>query len=221
GSAKASRLEAVETVVANARAQPQMIARASLLSEALKALRDVGASAERIEELRRELDEAQRASLSEMRVVSMPIDLTEMAEQAERDARGKPFKEALVRLVHQFQIPNVGDLRREVEDLIDRYPLRMTITGRQVDERGRVTGIRPGILSDRDQREEAVVAEMRDAAKRYWMTAALGVIEPYRKALLLEHAPALDDFVRLVRDRPFVPGPRIELFARGLMAGFY
>jgi hypothetical protein len=219
--AKTARVRAAETVVASALAQPQRIAKAGMLSEALQALRNAGAATERIAEIRLALDAAQRDSLADMATISVPFDVTDMAESARASVRGRSFEEALDRLTRLFSIPEVSKLRREVNGLIDKYPLRMMIASRRVDSAGRVTGIRDGLMGEPERREEAILAEMREAAKRHWTMAVLGVIEPYRKEMLLEHAPSLDDFFRIVRDQPFVPADRAEFFARGLHAGFY
>ena len=219
--ARLARISAAETLIDNARAQGQKIAKAGILAEAVQALRNAGAPSERIDIVKRELDAAQRESLSEMGVVSAPFDVSEMANTARRVAKGLAFSAALRRLTHLFSIPSVAALREEVERLVQLYPLRMMISSRRVDTSGRVTGTRDGFLSDPDRREAAVAAEMREAAERRRLMAVLGVIEPFREEMLLEHAPSPYDFFELVRDRPFVPDGRAEFFARGLHAGYY
>jgi hypothetical protein len=91
--ARDARIAAAETTVANALSQPQAIARASMLADAVKELRNAGAPPERIDNLRRTLDEVQRQSLSEMASISVPIDVSDSARLAKAAAAGLSFED--------------------------------------------------------------------------------------------------------------------------------
>lgn len=219
--AKASRIAAAETIVARARAQPQTIAKAGLLAEAIGALRNAGASAGRVAAIRTELHAAQQASTSEFKTISAEVDITEMVQSSRKAASSLPFADALLKLSRMFHIPTMSDLRAEVERLIKKAPFRMSISSRRVDQFGRVTGIRPGILGGAEDQELAIIAEMHDAADRRRRLAVDGVINPFRREMLVEHAPTVGDFAQTLRYRPFIPSDRLEFFARGLHAGYY
>ncbi len=220
-TAKQMRIDAAETIVQNAQSQSQAIAKSALLADAITALRNAGAPADRVAELRKELDDVQRESLSEMKTISAPIDLADMILENRRAALGRSFKEAMLKLAFRFRVPNVAELRAEVEDSMERMPLRVAFSSRRLDRSGRVTGTRAGAFGDAEDREEVVQAEMHETARRQRMIAAEGCVLPFLSGMRLEHRPGIRDLIALVRDRPLVPFGCAEFFARGLYEGYH
>jgi len=218
---RALRIAAAETILARARSQAQAIAKASLLADAVVALRNAGADAAQVDAIRRELDESQRASLSGMKTLSAEVDITDMVKAARKAAEGLQFEHAIVKITRMVRIPTVSDLRAEVEGSIKNTPLRMSLSSRQIDRFGRVTGVRSGVFGDDADREGAILSEMHECSRRRRAIAVDAVIEPYRKQMMSEHRPSLADFMRLVHDRPLVPPQGRAFFVRGLYAGYY
>jgi hypothetical protein len=218
--AKEARVAAAETTVANALTQPQALARASILADAVKELRNAGAPTERIAEMRRLLDATQKQSLSEMVAISATTDLTEPALLAKAAAEGRTFEEAMRNLALRFRVPPVAKLREEALKLLKSYPMSQGLGGRQLGPGGRVTGVAQPLLGN-EGNEDALAARMREGANRYWQTAVAGIVEPFLDQMLLEHAASIDDFLDLVTPKPFVPPGREPHFALGLRAGFY
>jgi hypothetical protein len=218
--AKNARIQAAETTVANALSQPQTIARAGVLADAVKELRNAGAPQHRIDEVRRILDDLQRESLSDMAVISAPIDVTEQARHVRTIAKGLPFTEALRRLGLLFSVPAIANLRTEALDLLRKYPLSQGLGGRQLGAGGRVTGVAAPLIGN-ESNEEALASRMRDGSNRYWQIAVVGCVLPFLEQTTLEHAPSVEDFLDFVAPKPFVPPGRETMFSLGLRTGFY
>jgi hypothetical protein len=217
---KNARILAAETTVTNALSQGQAVARASLLADAVKELRDAGASPERIGEVRRILDGAQRDSLLEMTTIGAPIDVTARARVARAAAKGLPLVEALRRLALRFSVPPIATLRAEASELLRKYPLTQGLRGRQLGAGGRVTGIVESLIGN-ENNEDALVSRMRDGSNRYWQLAVVEQVLPFLEQMVLEHAPSVEDLFDFVAPKPFVPPGRETMFALGLRAGFY
>jgi hypothetical protein len=218
--AKGARIQAADTTVSNALSQSQAMAQASMLADALKELRKAGAPAERVSEIRQMIDEAQRRSLSEMTVISTPIDLSEDARKAKAAAAGCGFEQGLRNLALRFKAPPIDRLKEEALQLLRSHPLAQGLAARHLDNSGRVIGVSRPLLGNETE-EEALIARMREGSNRYWQLAACGIVEPYLEQMMTEHAPALDDFLDFAAPKPFVPPGRENAFARGLRAGFF
>lgn len=217
--ARNAKLHAAETTIARALSQPQALSRASILNDAVKELREAGAPSERIDEIRRTLNEAQRQSISEMKTIGTTIDVTESVMQARKLAQGLSFEGALRKLAFLFSIPSTKWLRQEAEKLLKMYPLSQGLGGQHLGPGGRVIGKKTTLLGNWDD-EDAMRQRMREGSERYWHTASLTLILPFLEQVYDENAPSHQDFLELVLPKPFVPAGRENAFALGLRAGY-
>ena len=222
-AARASRLCSAETFVQEAEAvkghaaSSYMVA-AHWLESAIHALRRVGGQQERIGELHLRLLEYQRASVSEMGVISHPLDLGELTNQALAQVKGKGLYDALFALALISSPPKAADLERQAREHREQFVLQRLFARNYVNEMGR-TVARRGSFSPGEDDEDDLRAEMYRLATIGRSVHVLGAVEPIREQINLEHEVRTEDFLRLVSHNVFVPEGREMAFARGLHAG--
>jgi hypothetical protein len=75
------------------------------------------------------------------------------------------------------------------------------------------------LLTEEEEFEQAVRAEMFRHAILFQQVHVLGFVEPAREQINLEHDIRIHDLLPLVSNNPFVPSGREMIYARGLHAG--
>ena len=194
---------------------------AAYLEKAIEAHRRLGNTA-RVGELHKRLIETQGKSISEMKTVSTEIDLTEFAPKAREAVKGKNLFDAILRLSSIARIPSVKELRGQVERTASETPVQHFLPKTVLSEAGKKVAHRPSGLSGVEvEREEAIQAEMHWQAAFHQQATAMGIIEPARNQILLEHNPRIDDLLPLLTHNPFVPPGREWLYAKGLCHGLH
>lgn len=216
---KTLRELAAETFVKAADSIPSALIASSFLERAVEAHRRLGNKA-RAEELHRRLIETQKNSVQELKTVSTEIDLAQWVQKARDAVSGKSLLEALLTLAGIVRVPSVKDLREQIERTGSRFPLPYILGTSIVSATGKKVAGRPSMLADDDkEKEEATQAEMYRQAIFHQQTSAVGLIEPARNQILLEHSPRINDFLPLLTSNPFVPSGREYLYAKGQYHG--
>lgn len=225
---RAARTSAAETHVSEARskigaADASGMAASHHLSRGIEALRRVGTSPERIEELKQLLAGFQKAALGEMKQFSHEVDLSEAVEFARKLVTQSTIREALVNLVFGHALVKPDKIRAEVLELAGKYPFQHLVNTTILDERGRPVAQTAGLLGLQGEAYEvAVEAKMfQHAASFNWFFGATAFIEPARLQIFNDHHPSLDELEFLVINNPFVPAGHEAFYLRGLHAGFH
>jgi hypothetical protein len=189
---------------------------------AIAALRRLpGGEQERVAELRKELAALQPEVLKAMKRISSSVDISETVEKARAAVAGKPFLEALHILALSGQPPKVSQLRKEVEELAGRTPLKSLIPKVVVDGDGRKLGQRGPLDPSDPKYNRSLEIEMCEHATFYRRVHIAGIVDPMRRQILREHRITERSLAAVLGLNPFVPGDRKLLFARGLYAGFH
>lgn len=210
---------AAEGFLEEANAVPSRLVATAHLQSAVEAFRRIG-NRKRAEEVHKMLIEAGAESMKEMKAVSTDVSLKEPAQQARKAVQGRSLIDALLSLAAFVPIATVKDLREIVEDNAKNHPIQFIFHKTVVNEEGKKVGAVPSMLTDDpDDKEAAVRGEMFRQGAMHQQFSAVGWVEPARDQILLEHSPRIDDILALVRNTPFVPQDREQLFATGLFEG--
>lgn len=225
-----------ESIVKEAEARigsgrPSYMVAASFYEEAIQNYRTIPRSErpihrvdERLKELQLRLNESGKKALDEMGVISTPgIDLSQYIKDARDSVHGKGTIEALEAFVNLHPYSKVKELRQQVIEKIQKYPLQAIIPGVMMGRDGRVIAKRPdmslsGTSSEDD--EIGIRAEMiHDHCIMVGMVVQ-GRILPALEVLQLEHRLRESDFIYLASRSPIVPMGRERLFGMALFAGY-
>jgi len=219
---------AAETLVVEAEERASgpngsFLAAAGFLKEGIEALRRARIPRERIDELKVRLAEYQHNSLSEMQSFETSVDISEMVAGARDHVKGRNFFEALQRFALGHPLIDVEQLREEVIQNANDFPMQHLFAGSMVDEEGRSTVELPTLFHvEGEEAEDAIEPEMfAHAAKFIWGIRMSSFIDPARLQILNEHHPSLRNLAFLVRNNPFVPPGHEGVFLRGIHAGFH
>jgi len=223
---KASLIRAAETYVRIAEAaakgeRPGYMVASSHLTKAIEAYRRIGGMRDRVNELHHILLDYEQKSLQEFGVVSSPaVDLTKAIEGACESVKGKTLLDSLVALSTGFRIEAVADLRKRVEDSVKRFPFTYLFSGVIVNEKGKVVGRKPGLMTEQtDQYEAALRPHMFQELKISYSLDVQVLIDPMRRQIDLEHYLTIDDLGSVVLNNPLIPQHREYLYAKGLLSG--
>jgi hypothetical protein len=184
-------------------------------------LRDKYDVANRIAELRVEMNKAGENSLDEMGIItSGPIDISELIENAVKAVQGKPTPEALLQFANVYRGAKVDKIRSFSKEMLRNYPLQSLFSATHMSSDGRVIAKRPGADLDGDNQEATIWPEM---VKHYVMNLGLvvqGNIWPALEVIRQEHRLKEADFHSFVSRSPVVPPDRIQLVAKTLYLGY-
>lgn len=230
---KASEAEgwASEAIASISSSTPSHIAAVAHLEKAIQVYREIPKkdrgshrADDRIEELRRLLNESGQQSLEEMNLIEGPsIDLTALSEKARLQVAGKPPADALRAFCSLHQWTDVEQARLTAIEGIRAHPLFSLISARVLSADGRVVAKRGAVkaedlLADGDQ--DAISAAMIRNHCIGIDVVVHGLIVPALEVLWLEHRLNAADFINLAREAPIVPDDRAILFGKGLYAGY-
>ena len=212
-------------------AQPSNMVAASFYENAIQTLRRVPrglraarAVDQKLTDLYVLLEQAGKASLGEMGVVSSgPIDISELVEAAQTSVRGKDLSSALLALCNIHRGARKSKLKEFAEKMLREHPLQALFASTHLSRDGRVVAKRPGFGFGSVDSEEYRVTLRAKMVKHYTMEIGLiaqGQLLPALDVLLLEHRVREADLEYMVRNSPIVPAGRASLIAKGLFAGF-
>jgi len=211
--------------------KPSHMAAAGFYEDAIQTYRTIPRSErpvhrvdERLKELQSRLNESGKKALDEMSVISIPgVDLTQVIEDARTSVRGKSVMEALEAFVNIHPYPKVKELRQQVIEKLQKYPIQAIIPGVVMGRDGRVIAKRPGMsLSDTPSEDDelGIRAEMIHDHGILVGMVVQGRILPAHEVLQLEHRLREADFIYLASRSPIVPVGREHLFGMALFAGY-
>jgi hypothetical protein len=225
-SARNALISLAETFVREAEKElnkdkPSYLIASKHLENAIEAFKRIGKSKERIEELHKKLLNCQKQTLAEMKpIFGKSVDLSDCAERAREEVKGKEIHDALLKLASMFSPPSVSRLRQKVQESAKNFAFYHLMGGVFVNEMGKVIARKPSMgVSNPQETEEAIKDEMFTRARLEHQHFAQGVIEPARSQINLEHYLQIRDWMPIVANNPFVPPGREFMYARGFQAG--
>ena len=224
---RAARIRAAETYVNAAKVEAKRetltryVTAAGHMGRAIESYRQIGGASERIEELHHTMLEYQELSINELKHISTDIDLNEDVKRAIARVKGKTLYDALFELALMVRPPEVSNLRKEVQELAKKYPIRHLLPEVVINEKGKVVGSSSNNLfsDDTKEAEAAMRVNMFKEADIYHAIHTQGIVEPVRRQINLEHNVRVSDFIPIVSNNPLIPDGREQIYAQGLHAG--
>lgn len=206
-----------------ARAQPGRgaMAAASILSDAVQAMRQLPDGRERSAELHDQLLGLQRESLTELQAVSTSTDAHVLVQRALRAVRDKPLKEAVTALCMMARPPSVDQLKQEVHKQARIAVMGSLVSCSILNSRGQVVAVAPGLeAGSEDLQHEGLRWRMFTQARGQRSLLVQAMLDPARKEIYYLHSPDRQDIAALIHHSPWIPPGHAESVIRGLAAGF-
>lgn len=194
---------------------------ASLMSDAVEAMRQVPGGRERGAELHERLLLLQQESLSELKPMSTGVDAEELVRRAVAAVRDKSVDEAIFALCCLAKPPSTTKLKQEVRDQARVAVLGSLFTSEVLNSRGRVVARPPGLEGAADDlKHEGLRWRMFRNAQLSRSLTVQAMLNPARLEILFVHAPDRLDVASLIQYSPWVPPGHAESITRALVAGF-
>lgn len=214
-SAVRCRVGAVQQTLRMRDAVSTAMAKASWTRSAIGELRAIGGLAERIETLKKELQQHEEDSLSEFGSFSVPMDLT-----GERRATIEEFElldvhEMLLRLAFIFRAPDKIALHKNCLEKRDKYFFSSMSGKSYTDERGKVIATAAHVPYGSEPSEEWFDQESLSEAGLHYHIATEAFIRP--ACITMSRCQLIDDrhFEPIVRSSEFVPPGFEAIFSQG------
>jgi hypothetical protein len=188
------------------------------LEQAIHAYRQTGGEQERVQALMRDLKQVNEKMVTEMKVVSVPMDVEPLVKAAERAMAGKTGMAAVESFAALYEPALYADVCTSVLSQAQASPLMALISAKIVTTEGNVAASVPGMIEDEAAKTQAMVVQGYTTRQNIVGATALEVA---RKAI----ADAPDGSWRsavaeLVHHSGFVPEDRRGIFERAIIAGF-
>lgn len=195
------------------------IAAALFMKEAIIYFGNIENSESRRAELKEKLLEYQLRISENLGSHEFSIDLTDFANKAISLITGKSLQEAILTLAFIEGVPKKESIRQQVQNT--QSPLLSLISREIIDDNGRtIASNSPSFSVDEIDREKALEEDMFSYARSERGLIVEGLIKPSLYQLNLEHRFCEDDLNFIVKNNPFIPEDRKNLFTKGLLAGF-
>ncbi|BCN08124.1 hypothetical protein RPSD_00090 [Ralstonia solanacearum] len=197
------------------------MAAASILSDAVEAMRQAPGGKDRASELHEQLLALQQEAVKELKSVSTNIDTTELIHRALAAVRDKPLAEAVFALCTMARPPSIEKLKQEVHEQARIAILGGMFSSEVVNSRGRVIARIPGLQAGADDpKEESVRWRMFRNARMARDLTVQAMLNPAREEILRAHRVDRQDLGNLIQYSPWVPPGHAESIVRALIAGF-
>lgn len=107
------------------------------LQQAIEAYRRISNTRTIVDEIHKKLIEYQQASINEMQEISNEFDVTESVKKTIKNITGKSFFDAIFNLSLMVNSPDVKNLKRQVKENANKYPLQHLASGVIVKSNGK------------------------------------------------------------------------------------
>jgi hypothetical protein len=211
---------AAEQLVATAEKQPMAIMASSLLSDAIAELHGVPGQKDRRRALRHRLIDVQAGITEEMSPFFHPLNLEEIAQQAEQAMNRPNLLDKLFVFAALDRSPDPAVLREKAIQSIREHPLSSVFDVSHHDAEGKVVHRSAGAGFGDGADESAIQNSITQDERIRRQISAQGSLEAARQALIRERYLSDDAMVWLLSRSPFIPNDLVRTFGRGFTCFF-
>lgn len=179
---------------------------------------------ERIDELHKRMNHANKLALDEMNVIETPgIDISQSIEASCNHVTGRNFPEVLIAFANIYSGTKVDKIRESAKKNMQQFGLSHLMTSTHMTQDGRVAARSPGVnFNDTDSPETQKVI-WQEMVQHYGLQVGLVVqakILPALQVINAEHRVTESSLTELCRLSRIIPPGREVIWAKGLFFGF-
>ncbi len=195
---------------------------ATLLSDAVEAMRQVQGGRERAAEIHERLLILQRESVTELKSISTNFDATDLVQRALAAVRDRPFTDAVHALCVMANPPSIEKLKLEVHEQSRVAVFGSLFSSEVLNSRGRVVARPPGLEAGaNDTAHEGLRWRMFRNARLGRSLTVQAMLNPARSEILVAHGVDRQEIAALIQYSPWIPPGHAESVIRALLAGFH
>lgn len=177
----------------------------------------------RIDELHIIMNQANKESLAEMKLVQTPdIDISESIERVRNFVAGRKFPDVLIAFANIYSGVKVDEIAESAKKTMKQSVLRHIVPSTFITEDGRVAAKLPGI-DHNSACNRKVDSRRGEMGQHYCIATSLNVKARIIPALLVineEHSITHEMLLTICRNSYLVDEEREMLWAKGIYAGF-
>ncbi len=211
---KAAETYVKQADISQAMQNPSYMSISGSLQSAVEAYRSIPNTKERRDEIYARLVQAQSKISNEMQSFSHKIDFSDEIKSAEERVSGLDVIDAIYEFAFITRPPHLETVEKEVKDLEQKSVFSNLISAQHHNRKGHVL-FKSSIDSDINDKMHLNIAQF------HRNTTAICVLIPALQQIRLEHNISLSDWQSVIKDHPFIPPERVNVYARGLFHGFH
>lgn len=175
---------------------------------------------DKVDSLKDECSEVIRAAEKEMEKFSIPIDLSNLANEAINAAKGKDIFSSLNIFSRLIELPRREILEDEILNTLEDSPLSYTFE-KNILREGRLLAIIPPLLgSEGKDYNIALTGAYLEHVGIHCFEQVYGVILPVRNEILKCGPINRSVLFNLLKNSSFIPSDRLSIWVKGFLAGF-
>jgi len=179
---------------------------------------------ERIEEIRKRMNRANKLALDEMSVIETPgIDISSSIEASRNHVAGRKFPEVLLAFANIHPGTKVDEIHESANKNMQHSIVRHLCTSTHMTRDGRVAAKSLGVSFDDADSPEIQQTIWQEMIQSYEISIGLAIqanIIPALQVINAEHRLTEDILLSLCRSTHVIPMGREGLWAKGLFYGF-
>lgn len=223
GFAQRQAAECLVKEAASALGQPGRgaVVAASLLSDAVEAMRQAPEGKLRASEIHDQLLALQPEAIKELRPVSTTTNIDELHCQAIAAVEGKSLGDAIYALCSISRAPSIEELKDQVRNEAKVAILSSMISTEVLNSRGRVVATVPALEFGAEGVEhDGLRWRMFKCAEAQRSLTVDGILNPIREEIFYTHRPDREDIAMLIRFCPWIAPGHEDSVLRAILAGF-
>jgi hypothetical protein len=190
------------------------------LAQAITQLGRIPGQRERRKALRHKLIDVQANVIEDMNSFGQAIDLTEIAEAAQKEIGERALFDQLFIFAFLSPIPEPDKLREQAIDSIREHPLSSLFATSHMDREGKVIHRSPGgLLGDAGQEDTIRVKIAQSEGLRRSLISE-GTLAAARAHMNAQHMIDVELLTLLLQHSPFVPDDLVRTFSTGFAKFF-
>lgn len=190
------------------------------LTQAITQLGRIPGQRERRKALRHRLIDVQANVIDEMNSFGQEIDLTEIAEAAQKRIGERALFDQLLIFAFLSNIPEPEHLREQAIQSIRDHSLSSIFATSHMDREGKVIHRSQGGLLGDDGQEDTIRAKIAQSEELRRSLVAEGTIAAARVQMNAQHMIDVEKLALLLQHSPFVPDDLVRTFATGFARFF-
>lgn len=179
---------------------------------------------ERIENLHKKMNQANKLALGEMRRIETPrLDISQSVEASRNYVAGRNFPDVLLAFANIYPGANVDQIRESAKKGMQHSILCRLCTSTHITREGRVAAKSPGFSFDNTDSPETQQPIWQEMLQHYQSDIGLVIqahILPALQVVNAEHRLIEVTLLSLCRSSHVIPPGREVLWAKGLFFGF-
>lgn len=191
--------------------------RAFRLNNAIKAYRDIGGFKDKVEELICELKEANKSAITQLKPITVKLEVTNLMNIAYENLKGKNGIDIIKAFISLYSPQDYENEKLKAEELSKNYPIQSLCQESILTPEGNVAEIIPRMIDDSNGKMEASIIKQYNLGQSL---ASSTFLEAGVSLILKSDGSWKETVKQSINESQFIPKDRIGIYERAIFSGF-